>query len=66
MLSLKHIIEIAELVPGISVKGISRETVFPHDLLEIEGSTYRVDSLEKLSNNTWKFTAKLITTHSNE
>ncbi len=59
MLSLHHIIWIKELTPHQSVEGVTREVVYPHDLLEIEDVKYRVNSMFVEGGN-YHFTATKI------
>ena len=49
MISLKDIISIEEVISHVSVRGKTRVLPFPHELLEIEGQTYRINymSLDK-------------------
>lgn len=58
-MTLTEIIEIKELVPHVSVAGITREKIMPHDRLIIDGRTYRVNRMERDGNDT-KFEAILI------
>lgn len=55
-MTLTEIIEIKELVPHVSVTGITREKIMPHDRLVVDGRIYRVNKMERDGNNT-KFEA---------
>lgn len=59
MLHLRHIIEVAELVRGESVHGVTRQKIHPLESIDIEGITYLVNEFSIIPNGTYKFTAKL-------
>lgn len=59
MLSLHEIVWIKELIPHQSIEGVTREVVYPHDRVEIEGIVYRVDSMSKQPDGLYHFTAIL-------
>ncbi len=52
MLSLKEIVSIREIIPNTLLEGETRETIYPHDRFEIEGTLYRVNSMNKHLNTT--------------
>jgi len=58
-MTLSEIIEIHELVPHVSVEGITREKIMPLDRLTIDGRKYRINEMDRVGENT-KFKAILM------
>lgn len=59
MLSLKELISIEEVVPSQSVKGKTRQKMFPMDMFKIEDRHYRVNQMSVVGNVT-EFSAERV------